>query len=762
MSGRDETERGEPSAESPSSAESPPNDVSPEEPDRRRVLGYAGLAALAGSGVAGAWYVSRPDAAPDPGDASGEDESGTDEDADTDEAADPADPPDSEVPAVVGRYAPDLYFGALEKWFPTDPRPYVVETDQSAVVDGFTALDEYSAAFRESDAPPAPTVFYNVVEAAPGVDAVQYWLYSAFDQFSVNFHWHDWELLQVFVDRESGDPLLISASAHSRASPNNEFLDPEISEGSRPGILAEVGSHSSASEVNGLVPSFERLPIGDVVSDVTNDAIDVSASLRAPFAYGLPRDEEARLPFVLPELDGVPLHEHPSLSIDRTDLIDERVTVGSWRGLPTPPDDLPLREPGIVIAHPDSAVDADATYALEPLSPLREAIGDFVGPQLSFEFAVPGFAEDALASHITSVGIPWEQERFTDPLSDVTDPAHRRQIDGAEPDGLANRVAGRVRQLRAGTAGALDGVTDGAADAVADVASVSLFPLPTELAVRLASESPTATVTRGGVFEYLRVEPGPHLLVANGPGIAPVASRFVHEGGLVRVGGDGGLAVVASEDAGWIRGDARETDGVERVRVAEDYAGVVYDGAPVETDRFAVAVHREGRYTVEVTDSAGVRGAYRVTPDSFDDDGNAVRRRVRTGKAALARSLRGELDELYALAASLSPDGDGDEDTATENETAGDRQRERTASDPVRDGIARARESAIGAVEAAENGEERTADDRLTAVVSTLWDVRDAFLRDDQVGYSDAAVEAIDPKALAGIERANDAIDAPL
>jgi hypothetical protein len=723
------------------------------------VLGYAGLAALASGGIAGSWYVSRPDSAPDTADESGTDENNGDPDAEET----PADAPDG-VPAVVRRYAPDLYFGALEKWYPTDPRPYVVETDWGAVVDGFTALDEYSAAFRETGSPPAPTVFYNVVEAAPGVDAVQYWLYSAFDQFTVNFHWHDWELLQVFVDRESGDPILLSASAHSRASPNNEFLDPEIPDGARPGILSEVGSHSSASEVNGLVPSFERLPIGDLISDVTNDAIDSSAAIRAPFAYGLPRDEGARLPFVLPELDRVPLHEHPSLSIERTDLIDERVTVWSWRGLPTPPEDIPLREPGLVITHPDSAVDADATYALEPLSPLREAIDDFVGPQLSFEFAIPGFVEDALASHITSVGIPWEQERFADPLSDVTDPAHRRRIDGAEPAGLANRVVGRVRQLRAGTAGALDGVADGAADAVADVAGVSLFPLSTELAVRLASEDPTATVTRGGVFEYLRVEPGPHLLVANGPGLAPVASRFVHGGGVVRVGGDGGLAAVAREDAGWIRGGARETDGIERVRVVEDYAGVVYDGEPVETDRFAVAVHRQGRYTVEVVDRAGAIGAYRVTPDSFDGNGEAVREGIRTGKAALARTLRGELDELYALAASLSPKDEDAAGDAAENDTdeKTDRDRERYGSDPVLDGLARAREAATAAVDAADNGEEQAADDRLSAVVSSLGEVRDALVIDDQAGYDDTAVAAVDPKALAGIDRANAAIDAPL
>ena len=718
---------------------------------RRRALVYGGLAALAGTGTAGAWYVSRDDPAPpdepepeteDPGDAE-EPDTGDGDDGET-------------VPAIVRRYAPDLYFGAIEKWYPTDPRAYVVETDEGSVVDGFAALDGYAAAFREAGAPPAPTVFYNVVEAAEGVDALQYWLYSAFDQFTVNFHWHDWELLQVFVERETGDPLLLSASAHSRASPNNEFLDPEIPEGTRPGILSEVGSHSSASEVNGLVPTFERLPTADLLSDVTNDAIDVSASLRAPFAYGLPRDEGARLPFVLPELDGAPLHEHPSLSIDRTDLIDERVTVGSWRGLPTPPTDLPLREPGLVLAHPgsrlatgevDGDAAADATYALEPIAPLRAAIDDFVGPQLSFEFAVPGFAEDAIASHITSVGVPWEQERFADPLSDVTDPAHRRRIDGAEPTGLTDQVVGRVRQLRSGAEGALAGVSDAARDAVTGVAGVSLFAPPTELAVRLASDDPTATATRGGAFGFLRVDPGPHLLAVNGPGYAPIAERFVHEGGTVRAGGDGELVAVATEDAGWIRGDGRGTGGIDRVRVVEDYAGVIHEGAPAETDRFAVAVHREGKYTVEVVDRDGRLGAYRVTADSFDANGEAVREGIRTGKLALARTLRDEVGELYALAESLS-ESDRD-DSGGEHDAALDR-------------LGRARRAADGAVAAAEVGDEEPADDRLFDVGSALSEFRELLVDEDRSGYDDAAVAAMDPKALAGIERADAAVDAPL
>lgn len=88
--------------------------------DRRRLLGYAGLATLLASGGAGAWALSRQPAPDDEG------SSGTGTptpDGTTQSGENQAD----EVPAVVGRYAPDLYFGALEKWFPTDPRQYVVD-----------------------------------------------------------------------------------------------------------------------------------------------------------------------------------------------------------------------------------------------------------------------------------------------------------------------------------------------------------------------------------------------------------------------------------------------------------------------------------------------------------------------------------------------------------------------------------------------------------------------------------------------------------
>jgi hypothetical protein len=703
---------------------------------RRQLLVAAALATVGVGGVAGAWALSRDDDGGDTDPSPGP----------TPTTAEPTEQADEDAPAavpeLVARYAPDLYFGALEKWFPTDPRPYVVETDAGRMVDGFAALDGYAAAYRETGEPPAPVAFYNVVEAAEGVDALQYWFYSTFDQFTVNFHWHDWELLQVFVDRETGTPLLVSASAHARSVPNNEYRDPAFGGDRRPGILSEVGSHSSASEVNELFPSFERVPTGDRAADVTNEILGFSLNLGSPFAYGLPRDEGARLPFVMPELDGHRLDEHPSLSVGIDDFVDESVTVSDWRDLVRPPGDLPLREPGITFAHVDSATGADVRYTLEPLSNVADVVDGFVGPQLSFEFAIPGFVEDRFASYITSVGIPWEQPRFSDPLDDVTDPAHRRYIDGSEPSGLLDRVVGRARQLGSGATGALDGVADAAQDAVADVATVSLFGLPVEAAVRLASEDPVATVTRDGAFGYLHVAPGEHLLALNGPGYAPLAQRFVHEGGTFRAGSDGELTLVASEDAGWVRGDGRNANGITHVRVIEDFAGVVYDGEPAEDDRFAVAVHRNGYYTVEVVDADGRPGAYRVTPDSFDEHGDAVREAVETGKLSLATTLRDELTALFELARSLA-------------DAAG-------SGGEVRERLAQALETAEGAIAAARRGDARTTDRQLSTAVSFLTEALELLSRDHGAGYDEGAVAVLRPRTEAAVDRAGEAIDAEL
>ncbi len=412
--------------------------------------------------------------------------------------------PEDDLLDLVHRYAPDLYFDRREKWFPTDVLAYSSEIDGELVVDGFHALIEYTREFTDPATPPRPTVYYHVTSATDDIFAIQYWMYEVFDQFTVNFHWHDWELLQIFIDIETREPVLLAASAHSRASPNNEFLEPDLEDGQRPIVLAELGSHSSATDVNEHVPSFERFPDDGIHSDVTNDWTTITDRIESPFVYGLPRDEGARLPFVLPELDDVPLYEHPDLAehIDIEDFIDQDVTIREWRDLLRPPSKLPLREDGLVMTHPDSRVSGDVRYTLEPMANVTDIVA-FTGPQLSFEFAIPGFLEDVYADHITSVGIPWEQPRYTDPVHDISDPRHRAAIDGSEPIGLLNRVVGRFMLLDAGSAGVVDMMTDAERAAYPGLAHVSLYTLPVELAVRLASRDPVMVASNAGMFGFL-------------------------------------------------------------------------------------------------------------------------------------------------------------------------------------------------------------------------------------------------------------------
>jgi hypothetical protein len=302
-------------------------------------------------------------------------------------------------------FAPTLYFDEAERWFPTDPRPYESDADGDTVVDGFDAFDGYTERYADAEAPPNPTVFYNVVryEDSP-LAVVQYWCYSAFDQFTTNFHWHDWEVFHVFVSVEEadspdaqessdeasvGNPQLYVASSHSRKVPNNEFLDPDRE--IVPRILSELGSHSSALSLNDERDAFQRLPIGDALADITNSAMEAVESLaETPVAYGLPRDEGSRLPYVVPELDGAPLYDHDRLpSVERSDLVGDDLTVRSFDALSSPPTDLPERETGLVFQHADRGEsEADVNYELVPTGEL-EHIDGFTGPQLSFEFAVP-------------------------------------------------------------------------------------------------------------------------------------------------------------------------------------------------------------------------------------------------------------------------------------------------------------------------------------------------------------------------------------
>ena len=632
--------------------------------DRRTLLAALGSAGAAGLAGCASLTDREPDAETT--------------DVDADRAA-----------ALATRFAPTLYFDAAEPWFPTDPRPYASEQDGETVVDGFDALNGYHERLADAGEPPNRTVFYNVVdyEGSP-LSVVQFWLYAAFDQFTANFHWHDWEVLHVFVDSDTDEPQLYVASSHSTRVPNNEFLDPDPA----PRILSELGSHSSALSVNDRPDEFQRLPGADLLADITNAAIEGIESLsELPLAYGLPRDEGGRLPYVVPEYEGQPVYDHERLpAVEASSLIDGSITVRTFEDIAAPPTDLPERSTGVAFRFEgrdvtgDGVVDAEYAYELAPTSDLED-IAEFTGPQLSFEFSVPEVAEDAVSTHISTAGVPWDQDRYANPAADITDPTHRAAL--AE------------RYDAIGDAAAINTVVAGIGEAVtADDAPEGeglTTRAPTVEATALLESDAQVLPTVGGVAIARDVPAGDHRLTINAAGRAPYSQRLrvgaAEDDGVATTdapdsdgtatadadtpstdatattgtatdgpdrpervtaaGVDAEIPLVARENARKLEIDAEGADvDLAGVAVEDDFAGRLYD-APVEGSD-AVYVHRGGAYTTEVRDGDGAVGAFRVNPDPNSDDdaddddddatpgGPPIRiDRPETGKASLSSFL---------------------------------------------------------------------------------------------------------------------------
>ncbi|SER74625.1 hypothetical protein [Natrinema salaciae] len=632
---------------------------------------------------------------------------------------------------LATRFAPTLYFDAREPWFPTDPRPYASERDGETVVSGFDAFDGYHE--RQSDGePPDPTVFYRAVEYADSpLAAVQFWCYSVFDQFTTNFHWHDWEVLHVFVDTETGDPQLYVASSHSRSVPNNEFLDPDPA--TPPRILAELGSHSSTLSVNDVPDRFQRFAVEDLLADITNTAIEGVDDLAAiPLAYGLPRDEGSRLPYLVPEYEGAPIYEHEALpAVTRDSLIDADLTVRSLDALTSPPTDLPEREPGLTFRHREREDEADVEYDLLPIDDVAH-IAAFLGPQLSFEFAVPKAVEDAVAGHITTTGTPWSQPRYENPAADITAPNHRAALadryDAIGDPAPINTVVTRVTEAVA---------TD---DAPADE---GLTTTETSLeSVVLLESDPEAIPTFGGVAVARDVPAGDHRLTVNGAGRAPHSERVtVADDGTATAAGVGGeIPLVAHDRATKLEvggGDA-ETD-LSRVAVEDDFAGRLYESSVDGSD--AVYVHTGGAYTTEVRDGDDAVGAYRVNPDPASESPVRIER-PETGTASLSEFVADIAEETQAAVAALADeDGDtADDDDGSSNGVTG-----------LERALAAVAESAQRAAERARDGERGNTENQLEAVRERLD--RAANRLEDARGELPASLSNATEKRLAQADR---------
>ena len=693
--------------------------------DRRTVLG-----ALAGAGsaaVAGCSGSEPDDAATDALDSETLDELAT-------------------------RFAPTLFFDSAEPWFPTDPRPYTSDADGETVVDGFAAFDGYHERYDETGEPPDPTVFYNGVryEDSP-LAVVQFWLYSAFDQFTANFHWHDWEVLHVFVDLDSGDPQLYVASSPSRSVPNNEFLDPEPD--ATPRILSELGSHSSTLSVNENPDQFQRVGEAGLLADITNTTIDtVEDLLGIPLAYGLPRDEGMRLPFVVPEYEGEPLYEHPDLpSVSAESLVDDALTIRSLDALRSPPTDLPFRETGIAFRHADREDEVAGRTAAEVIgydlveTAELEEISAFTGPQLSYEFAVPEVVEDAVAGHITTTGVPWEQPRYENPALDVTAGNHRAELAGrydaiAAEESFGDATTAELDAVVARVTRATE--TDEAPDGEGLTTTEAI----TESVALIESDPEAVPTFAGGVAVANGVPEGDHRLTVNGAGQAPHSETLTvsPDEPVTTAGVDGEVPLVARENARKVAIDDANSDvDLARTAVEDDFAGRIYDSAIDGSD--AVYVHAGGAYTTEVRDAADEIGAYRVNPDpssggddSDDSDdgddggdgdgtpGNSPIRieRPETGAAPLAGYVADVAEETRAAVAAAAESDDGDSDD-TSGEGSGSGGGPSNAVNGLERALAAAVAAARRAEERAREGDSEGTDRQLGNVADRIARIED-------------------------------------
>jgi hypothetical protein len=341
-------------------------------------------------------------------------------------------------------------------------------------------------------------------------------------------------------------------------------------------------------------------------------------------------------------------------------------------------------------------------YELVPSSEL-EHVAAFTGPQLSFEFAVPEFAEDAVAGHITTTGAPWDQPRYDNPAADVSDPDHRQA--------LADRydAVGEAAPINTVVASVTEAV---AAEEAPEGEGLTTEPSPVE-AVALLESDPEAVPTFGGVAVVRDVPEGDHSLTVNGAGFAPHREEIPvgADDGPAVAGTGGEIPLVARERATKLEVDASGTDReLTDLAVEDDFAGRLYDAPLSGPD--AVYVHRGGAYTTAVRDADDEVGAFRVSPT----DESAVRiDEPRTGKGSLATFLADIAEETRAEIAAAADDDDDDD---------GENGQRGGGSENAVRGLSRALaavvEAARRAAERAESGDGNGADRQLEAVEARL------------------------------------------
>ena len=401
--------------------------------------------------------------------------------------------------------------------------------------------------------------------------------------------------------------------------------------------------------------------------------------------------------------------------------------MSSFSDLTSPPSELPARATGSVFQYAgrdepneiDNEADVDAEYDLVSTREI-EHITAFTGPQLSFEFAVPDFADDAFAGHITTTGVPWGQPRYDDPAADISDRNHRATLaeryDAIGAPASASTVVASLSQAVSNDDAPVD---EGLTTADLGIEGIALL-----------ESDPEAVPTFNGVAVIEDVPAGDHQLTVNGAGVEPHSETVGvdEEPETTPAGVEGTIPLVARENATKLEVDPDAADSdLTELAVEDDFAGKLYDAPLSGPD--AVYVHRGGAYTTEVRDSDDEIGAIRVNQAATEADERVRIDNPQTGKASLATYLADVAEETSAAVAAVEESDDGDSDdtdddaTGSDSSGAGGNTTAEGSENAIR-GLRRAldaiAESARRAAERAAAGDRGQADQSLATVQNRL------------------------------------------
>ena len=147
------------------------------------------------------------------------------------------------------KYALNLWFDSEENYYPINPFFYV---DDINGITGISSKYNYLALPEEDKKKNKFTVFYHIAETEDKSQWVyEYFFYYAYNKMpNLNEHYHDWEGVFVFVDKETEEVKRVVASAHGKWANNNEYFNPNFNSGEHAGIMIEGGSHANCVDRN--------------------------------------------------------------------------------------------------------------------------------------------------------------------------------------------------------------------------------------------------------------------------------------------------------------------------------------------------------------------------------------------------------------------------------------------------------------------------------------------------------------------------------